>query len=122
MKRIEAFIQPHRLNKIVSALHQLPHFPGFTVLNAHGQGHGRGAGGHFHYSSDDGLLFHSRLALVVVCEDFEAEEIAATIARAAHTGTKGDGMVVISDIAEIIRVRTGIRSSGSVPPSEGGSA
>ena len=41
MKRLEAFIQPHRLNKVIRALHELPRFPGFTVCNAHGQGHER---------------------------------------------------------------------------------
>ena len=41
MKRIEATLQPHRLTKVVHALHALPHFPGFTVYDAHGQGHGR---------------------------------------------------------------------------------
>ncbi len=105
MKRIEAFIQPHRLSRVVSALHELPLFPGFTVLNGHGQGHGRGAGGHFHYSREDGLLFHSRLSLIVICEDAVAHEIGVTIADAAHTGNKGDGIVVISDLNEIIHIR-----------------
>ncbi len=41
MKRMKAFIPPHRLNSIVSALHALPCFPGFTVFDAHEQGQGR---------------------------------------------------------------------------------
>lgn len=43
MKRIGAFLQPHRVSKAVAALHALPRFPGFTLLDARGQGHGRGA-------------------------------------------------------------------------------
>lgn len=106
MKRIEGFVQPHRLSKVVSALHALPHFPGFTIMNAQGQGHGRGQGGSFVYSRDAGLLLHPRLVLVVYCEDHEAHDIAMTIARIAHTGNKGDGIVAITEASEVIRIRS----------------
>jgi nitrogen regulatory protein P-II 1 len=104
MKRIEAFVPRHRLNKIVGALHALPHFPGFTVLDAHGQGQGRGRG-HYAYGEDSGLLYHERCALVVVADDGEADEIARTITEAAHTGNRGDGIVVMSDVISLRRVR-----------------
>jgi nitrogen regulatory protein PII len=104
MKRIEAYVQPHRLNKVVGALHALPSFPGFTVFDAHGQGHGRGAGGHYAYGQD-GLLFHEHRVVVMVCEDDEADRLAQTIAQAAHTGRKGDGIVVISEVTQLLRIR-----------------
>jgi nitrogen regulatory protein P-II 1 len=47
MKEITAIIQPHTLSRVMHALHALPHFPGLTLLDAHGQGRGRGAGGAF---------------------------------------------------------------------------
>ena len=120
MKRIEAFIQPHRVNKVVTALHALPHFPGFTVMNAHGQGHGRGTGGHFMLTRDEGLLFHDRVVLVVVCDEQDATEIALVIARSAHTGNKGDGLVVISDISEVIHIRAAEGGSSPRPGSSRG--
>jgi nitrogen regulatory protein P-II 1 len=110
MKRIEAFIQPHRLNKVVSALHALPRFPGFSVFHAHGQGQGHGTGGHYAYD-EGGLLFHEHRALVVFCEDTEAPLVASEIAKAAHTGQHGDGIVVISDVTNLLR----IRDVGSAP-------
>ncbi|MFX9224383.1 P-II family nitrogen regulator, partial [Acinetobacter baumannii] len=72
MKRIEAFLRPHRLGKVIAALHALPHFPGFTVFDAHGQGHGRGTGGHYVYGEDEGVLLHERCVLVVICADEQA--------------------------------------------------
>jgi len=36
MKRIEATIQPHRISAVVRALHELPHFPGFTLTDLAG--------------------------------------------------------------------------------------
>jgi nitrogen regulatory protein P-II 1 len=105
MKRIEAVIQRYRLSKIVSALHALPHFPGFTVFDAHGQGQGHGSGGHYVSGEEPGLLYHERCALVIFCEDSEAEEICRVITGAVHTGNRGDGIVVVSDVASILRVR-----------------
>ncbi|MGH8505952.1 MAG: P-II family nitrogen regulator [Stenotrophobium sp.] len=104
MKQITAYLQPHRLSKVVRALHGLARFPGFTVLDAHGQGHGCGAGGHHAYD-DDGLMYHERCMFVVVCEDGEADAVAELIAQAAHTGNKGDGIVVIADVSQILRIR-----------------
>ena len=104
MIRIEAFIQPHRLNKTISALHALPSFPGFTVFDAHGQGHGRGQGGHYAYGEDQGLLLHSRRVLVIYCNDHQADEIANIIVQAAHTGNSGDGIVVMSEVNALLRV------------------
>ena len=45
MKRIEAFLQPHRVSKVVAALHGLPRFPGFTVLEPTGRATGVGMAG-----------------------------------------------------------------------------
>ncbi|MBL6752617.1 MAG: P-II family nitrogen regulator [Nevskia sp.] len=104
MKQIAACLQPHRLSKVVRALHSLARFPGFTVLDAHGQGHGRGAGGHHAYD-DDGLMYYERCVLTVVCEDGEAASIADLIARTAHTGNKGDGIVVITEVSQVLRIR-----------------
>lgn len=105
MMRIEAFIQPHKLGKVVSALHELPKFPGFTLLEAHGQGHGRGSGGEYVYDPSDGLLYHKRIVLIVICERDEADLIARTIAQSAHTGNRGDGLVAMSEVSHVARIR-----------------
>lgn len=104
MKRVEAVIQPHKLSKVVSTLHALPHFPGFTVLDAHGQGHGRGQGGVFAYDNKEGLLYHRRSVLFVLCEDEFAETIVEAIKRAAHTGQAGDGLISVVDVDAVVRI------------------
>ena len=107
MKRVEAIIQPHRLKHVVWALHELPSFPGFTIMDAHGQGRGKGKGGHFIQEPDEGLVYHKRRIVVVVCEDKEAPLIVQLIAKAAHTGRQGDGFISVTDIADIVRIRNG---------------
>ena len=107
MKRIEAYLAPHRLTPVVHQLHELPHFPGLTITNAHGQGHGRGEGGHYAYD-EDCLTYLDRKLLIVICEDTEAQAIADLIARTAHTGNRGDGIVVISEVSQVLRIREAI--------------
>ena len=104
MKRIEAIIQPHKLSKVVAALHALPHFPGFTVLDAHGQGHGRGKGGVFAYDNKEGLLYHRRSVLFVLCEAEFAPTIVDTIRSTAHTGRAGDGLISVTDVDAVVRI------------------
>jgi len=104
MKQLTAFVQPHRLTRVVKALHDAPRFPGFTVLHAHGQGHGRGVGGRYAFGSED-LLYHDRCVVIVICEDEEAPPLANAIARAAHTGNHGDGLVTISPVESVSLIR-----------------
>lgn len=113
MKRIEATIQPHRLSAVVRALHELPHFPGFTLTDARGQGRGRGTGGSFKITEDD-IDYHLKIVLVIVCADGLAAEIAHTIQQAAHTGRSGDGIITLTDLAGVIRIRTGERQENAV--------
>jgi len=104
MREVTAYFKPHRLDPVVSALHELPRLPGFTVSDAYGQGHGRGACGHY-ADGQDGLLYHPQRVLVVICEDTEAEAVAETIAGAAHSGPPGDGLVAIEPVATLRRIR-----------------
>lgn len=116
MKRIEAYLSPHRLTAVIHQLHALPRFPGLTVLDAHGQGHGRGAGGHYAY--DEGSMrYLDRRLLVVLCEDADAQSIAQLIAATAHTGNKGDGIVVVTDVSEVLRIRDVTSAVAPVVPS-----
>ena len=106
MKEIKAIIHPHMISKVVSALRTLEHFPGFTVLDARGQGRGRGVSGAYVVTEDD-IDCHRKVVMVVVCSDEIVPTITETIRNAAHTGRKGDGIIIVGEITEVIRIRTG---------------
>ena len=108
MKQITAVIQPHMLSNVVRALHQLPHFPGFTITDGRGQGRGRGVGGAFKVT-EDSIDYHRKTVVQIVCADDLAPSITETIERAAHTGMAGDGLIVVSEVSAVIRIRTGER-------------
>ncbi|MBS0377179.1 MAG: P-II family nitrogen regulator [Proteobacteria bacterium] len=105
MKRIEAFLPPHRLGIVVHRLHELRRFPGLTLVNAQGQGHGRGKGGHYAYD-EASLMYLDRKILIIFCEDSETAAIVELIAGVSHTGNRGDGIVVVSDVSQMVRIRT----------------
>jgi nitrogen regulatory protein PII len=113
MKEIKAIIHPHMVHKVVHALHELEHFPGFTLLDARGQGRGRGAGGAYVITEDD-IDYHRKTVIVVVCADEIAATIADTIRETAHTGHKGDGIITVRNLEEVIRIRTGEKNDLAV--------
>jgi nitrogen regulatory protein P-II 1 len=106
MKQIIAVIQPHMLGKVEHALHALPHFPGFTLLRAKGHAHGRVTG----WDLDE----HDELALFIVSSDNLAPKIVETIRQNAHTGLAGDGIIVVTEATEVVRIRTGERGDDAV--------
>ncbi len=113
MKEIKAIIQPHIVSKVVRALHSLDHFPGFTLLDARGQGRGRGERGSYKVTEED-IDYHRKAMMVVVCSDEIAAIVTETIQNAAHTGNKGDGIIIVSKAAEVIRIRTGEKQDSAL--------
>ncbi len=106
MKAILAIIQPHMLTKVLDALHALPHFPGLTVSDCLGQGRGLGAGGQF-VATEHTIELQKMTRLELVCADAAAVEIARVIRNAAHTGNPADGVVVVTGLTYVVRIRTG---------------
>lgn len=113
MKQITAILQPHRLEKVEDALHRLPHLPGFTVLRA--QGHSRGHGQDRAYVADEwDPDNHPRLVLLMYCADEHVEGLVQTIETAARTGQPGDGIVAVTEVVDIVRIRSGERGDAAV--------
>ncbi|SDM51765.1 nitrogen regulatory protein P-II family [Oryzisolibacter propanilivorax] len=113
MKQITAILQPHRLEKVEDALHRLPHFPGFTIFQ--GRGHPRGRGHSHAYLADEWEpSHHLRLILWIYCDDAQVDAIVQTIEQAAHTGQPGDGLIAVSEVIDVVRIRSGERGRKAV--------
>ena len=113
MKQVKAIIKPHMSARVIGALHDLPHFPGLTIFEVSGQGRGSGPGGAY-VSSEDTIFENKSRVVEVLCADDAAEGIAETIRTAARTGTHGDGIIVITDVASVIRIGSGERQEQAV--------
>ena len=103
MKKIEAVIQPFKLEDVKEALKAIG-IDGMTITEA--RGHGRQKGHKEVYRGQEynvDLLPKVKLELVVA--DSRAEEVIQTLVASARTGKIGDGKVFVYDVAEAIRIR-----------------
>jgi len=103
MQKIEAVIQPSKLDSVKDALVEIG-VNGMTILEARGHGRQKGHTEVYRgreYSVD--LLPKVKLELVV--SDDQVDEVVQAIVTAARTGTIGDGKIFISKIDEAIRIR-----------------
>jgi nitrogen regulatory protein PII len=105
MKMIVAVIKPSRLDAVLEAVTEAG-ASGLTVTEVRGYGRQRGKTEVYRgteYTVD--VLPKTRID--VVCEAYDAEDIANVIVSAARSGRIGDGKVWISPIDHVIRIRTG---------------
>jgi nitrogen regulatory protein P-II 1 len=103
MKKIEAVIQPFKLEEVKEALKGIG-IDGMTVIEV--RGHGRQKGHKEVYRGQEyqvDLLPKVKLELVVPSS--RADEVVKTLVAAARTGKIGDGKIFVTEIAEAIRIR-----------------
>jgi nitrogen regulatory protein P-II 1 len=105
MKKIEAIIKPFKLDEVKEALQEMG-VQGMTVLEA--KGYGRQKGHTELYRGAEYVVdFLPKIKVEVVVEDSQLEAALEAITNAARTGRIGDGKIFVSDIAEVVRIRTG---------------
>ena len=112
MKKIEAIIQPHKLEDVKTALKAIG-VDGMTITEV--RGHGRQKGHKEIYRGMEyqvDLLPKIKLELVVPSE--RADEAISVIASAARTGKIGDGKIFVYDVAEAIRIRNDDRGESAL--------
>jgi nitrogen regulatory protein P-II 1 len=112
MKKIEAIIQPHKLEDAKEALKNIG-VDGMTITEV--RGHGRQKGHKEVYRGQEynvDLLPKMKLELVVA--DARLEEVLRTLTLAARTGKIGDGKVFVYDVAEAIRIRNDDRGEAAL--------
>ena len=103
MKKIEAIIQPHKIEDVKEALKKIG-IDGMTITEV--RGHGRQKGHKEVYRGMEyqvDLLPKVKLELVVPSN--RLDEITSALAAAARTGKIGDGKIFVFDVAEAIRIR-----------------
>tara|TARA_Y100001935_G_C17244674_1_gene477646 strand:- start:741 stop:1082 length:342 start_codon:yes stop_codon:yes gene_type:complete len=113
MKKIEAIIKPFKLSNVKDALHELG-ISGMTVIDVKGFGRQRGSteGIHTNDSYDDEFL--AKMKLEVIVEDSQVQDVIESIKSSAYSGKIGDGKIFVSNIEQVIRIRTGEKDSEAV--------
>ncbi len=112
MKMIVAVIKPFKLDDVKEALHGVG-ISGITVTEAKGFGRQKGHT-ELYRGAEYVVDFLPKVKIEVICTDDLVERAVEAIQQAARTGRIGDGKIFISDIQEVIRIRTGERGEDAV--------
>ena len=105
MKEIKAFIQPHRLSSVIDALKQMAELPGATVSEVMGFGRKRAKNAP-NKVTEDFIDYALKAKLEIVVPDKFADQVIQTILEHAHTGRAGDGLIFVSTVDDVFRIRT----------------
>jgi nitrogen regulatory protein PII len=104
MKKIEAIIRPFKLDDVKEALLE-EGIHGMTMTEVRGYGRQKGHKETYR-GSEYQIEFVPKIKIEVIVDDAIAEKAIEAILRTAKTGQVGDGKIFISEISEVIRIRT----------------
>jgi nitrogen regulatory protein P-II 1 len=112
MLKIEAVIQPAKLDAVKSALIEAG-IEGITILEA--RGHGRQKGHTEFYRGREYMVdLLPKVKLEMVVNDDLKDKVIHAILGAARTGHIGDGKIFVSPIVEAIRIRNDERGESAI--------
>ncbi len=112
MKKIEAIIKPFKLDEVKEALQELG-LQGMTVIEAKGFGRQKGQT-ELYRGAEYVVDFLPKIKIEVVVADDQLTAAVDAIQNAARTGRIGDGKIFISEIIEVVRIRTGETGASAI--------
>src|SRR5215468_4399646 len=105
MKKIEAIIKPFKLDDVKEALQEIG-LQGMTVTEV--KGYGRQKGHTELYRGAEYVVdFLPKLKIEMVVRDDMVDPVLEAIQTAARTGRIGDGKIFVSEVSQVVRIRTG---------------
>ena len=105
MKKIEAVIRHFNLEEVKDALMEAG-VQGMTVTEVRGFGRQKGQKEQYR-GAEYTVDFLPKAKMEVVVADDQVKSVVETIVRSARTGQIGDGKIFVTDLDEIVRIRTG---------------
>lgn len=112
MKKIEAVIQPGKLQEVKEALAGIG-IQGVTILQAEGFGRQKGQTETFR-GTTFAVNFHPKVKMEIVVGDEKVSQVVETIQKTAQSGNVGDGKIFISSLEDIVRIRTGEKGKEAI--------
>ena len=117
MVKIEAIVRVERIRGVLDALADKGLF-GVTVYEVKGSGRQKGLVEHYR-GLEIKVNVIPKAKLEIVVKDFRVGEVVDTIKSAARTGEVGDGLIFLSQVEDVIRIRTGERGPEVLAELEG---
>src|SRR5690242_5885479 len=112
MKKIEAIIQPYKLEEVKQALKDAS-IDGMTITEV--RGHGRQKGHKEVYRGQEyNVDLLPKVKVEMVVGDSRADEVVKIITAAARTGSIGDGKIFVYDVQDAVRIRNDDRGESAL--------
>jgi nitrogen regulatory protein PII len=112
MKVVTAVVKPFKLDEVKEAL-KAAGVAGITVSEV--QGFGRQAGHTEVYRGTEYKVdFVPKVRMELVVDDADVDRVIEAIVNSARTGKIGDGKIWVSDVAQLVRIRTGEQGTDAI--------
>ena len=105
MKKVEAIVRHFKLEDVKNALTERG-IHGMTSSEVRGFGRQKGHT-EMYRGTEYAVDFVPKVKIEVVCSDANLAMVVDTVLRTAQTGQIGDGKIFVTDLNDIIRIRTG---------------
>ena len=105
MKKVEAIVKPFKLDEVREALSEAG-ISGLTVTEVKGFGRQKGHT-ELYRGAEYVVDFLPKVKITVVVSDSMLDKALEAIIKAAHTGKIGDGKIFVTNVQQVIRIRTG---------------
>ncbi len=110
MKMVEAIVKPFKLDEVKEALTKAG-IQGMTVEEVKGFGRQKGHT-ELYRGAEYSVDFLPKVKIQIIVPDEKAAEVVQVITDAAKTGKIGDGKIFVTNVEEVIRIRTGEKGAG----------
>ena len=112
MKKLEVIIRPEKLEAVRQAMEAVG-YPGITLTEAEGHGKQKGVTQQWRGETYR-VAFLPKMKLEIVVADADLEKTLQAVTKAARTGAVGDGKIFVSDVRDVVRIRTGERGEQAI--------
>ena len=112
MKKIEAIIKPFKLDEVKESLQNIG-IQGLTVTEV--KGFGRQKGHTELYRGAEYIVdFLPKIKIELIVDDSNASQVIEEIVKSSKTGKIGEGKIFVTEISQVIRIRTGEEGSDAL--------
>jgi len=112
MKKVEAVIRHFKLEEVKDALTEAG-VAGMTVSEVRGFGRQKGHKEQYR-GAEYTIDFLPKVKMEIIVSDDQTKTVIDTILQSARTGQIGDGKIFVTDMGELIRIRTGETGDGAL--------
>jgi nitrogen regulatory protein PII len=112
MKMVEAIVKPFKLDEVKEALTKAG-IQGMTVEEVKGFGRQKGHT-ELYRGAEYSVDFLPKVKIQILVTDDKAAKVVEVITESARTGKIGDGKIFVTDVEDVIRIRTGEKGPDAI--------